>query len=184
MTLPGVAAILFDRDGTLVRDVAYNNDPDLVEPMPTAAAAVELARRSGAKLAVVSNQSGIGRGILSPAEVNAVNARIDRMLGPFDTWCMCPHTPEDLCGCRKPQPGLVTEAAARLGVRPDRTVLVGDIGADMAAAHAAGARAILVPTPVTLEHEIDEAPALAATLLEAVRFALDLEPVLTAESRR
>lgn len=161
-------AVLFDRDGTLVEDVPYNGNPDRVVPMPGARRAVERLRRSGVALAQISNQSGVARGLLTLADVEAVNRRVDELLGPLGPWLVCPHGPGDGCGCRKPAPGLVLAAAAALGVDPAACVVVGDIGADVEAARAVGARAILVPTPVTLATEVDAAPEVAATISEAV----------------
>jgi HAD superfamily hydrolase (TIGR01662 family) len=161
-------AVLFDRDGTLVEDVPYNGDPALVRPKPGARAALELLRRRSIPVAVVSNQSGVGRGLLTPDQVEAVNQRVDELLGPMAAWLVCPHAPEDACRCRKPLPGLVLEAAARLGVPPERCLLVGDIGADMEAAEAAGARGILVPNAATRPEEVAAAPEVAADLETAV----------------
>ncbi|WP_425264263.1 HAD-IIIA family hydrolase [Streptomyces bungoensis] len=144
-----VQAVLFDRDGTLVADVPYNGDPDRVRLLPGAAGAVALARAAGLATAVVSNQSGIGRGLLNAGQVDAVNARADRLLGGLDTWLYCPHAPDAGCPCRKPRPGLILTAAARLGVPPARCLVIGDIAADIEAAHAAGARAVLVPNPAS-----------------------------------
>lgn len=169
---PPVRAVLFDRDGTLVEDVPYNGDPTLVRPMPGAESAIARARAAGARIGVVSNQSGVARGLLTESQVEAVNARVDELLGPFDVWCWCPHGPDDGCGCRKPQPGLVVEACRRLGVAPADAVVIGDIAADVGAAGAAGARAVLVPTPVTLPEEIEAAPEVASDLDDAVRLAL------------
>ncbi|MFC7614894.1 D-glycero-alpha-D-manno-heptose-1,7-bisphosphate 7-phosphatase [Actinokineospora soli] len=169
------AAVLFDRDGTLVRDVPYNGDPDLVEPMPTAREALHEVRLHGLRTGVVSNQSGVARGLLTPAQVEAVNARVEHLLGRFGTWQWCPHGPDDGCRCRKPAPGLVLAACARLSVDPADAVVIGDIGADVEAAAAAGARAVLVPTPRTLRAEIDAAPLVAPTVLDAVRLVLPLE---------
>jgi HAD superfamily hydrolase (TIGR01662 family) len=167
---PGPAkAILFDRDGTLIRDVPYNGDPAKVEPMPGAAEAVRLARAAGLRTGVLSNQSGIARGLLTPEDVELVGKRVEELLGPFDTWQICPHL--DGCACRKPAPGLVHQAARALGVRPEECVVVGDIGADVAAARAAGARSVLVPTPQTRREELLGA-RVARSLTEAVRFAL------------
>ncbi|WP_291041232.1 HAD family hydrolase [Herbiconiux sp.] len=168
-----VRAVLFDRDGTLVVDVPYNGDPALVEPMPGAVEAVGLLRAAGLALGVVSNQSGVGRGLISRRQVEAVNARVDDLLGPFDAWHWCPHTTNVGCRCRKPAPGLVLDAVGALGVRPEETVLIGDIGADMKAAEAAGARAILVPTAVTRAEEIVAAPVVAGDLAEATALVLD-----------
>ncbi|WP_418960808.1 D-glycero-alpha-D-manno-heptose-1,7-bisphosphate 7-phosphatase [Streptomyces tritici] len=165
-------AVLFDRDGTLVVDVPYNGDPDRVVPLPSAAEALDLLRGLGIPVGVVSNQSGVGRGLLTREQVCAVRRRVDRLLGPFDVWAVCPHLLDDGCGCRKPAPGLVLAACERLGARPSRTVVVGDIGSDMAAARAAGAQGVLVPTTVTLPDEIAGAPMTAPDLLAGVRLGL------------
>jgi D-glycero-D-manno-heptose 1,7-bisphosphate phosphatase len=169
------AAVLFDRDGTLVTDVPYNGDPARVEPMPTAREAVDAVRARGVPVGVVSNQSGVARGLLTYRQVEAVRRRVEELLGPFDVWAVCPHGPGDGCGCRKPAPDLVVAACARLGVPAERSVVIGDIGADVAAARAAGARGVLVPTPVTLPEEIEAAETTACDLLAAVRLVLGSE---------
>ncbi|MET9568712.1 HAD-IIIA family hydrolase [Streptomyces virginiae] len=162
-------AVLFDRDGTLVVDVPYNGDPDRVSPMPTARAAVTALRELGVRVGVVSNQSGVARGLLTQEQVVAVRRRVDELFGPFDVWAVCPHGPADGCGCRKPAPGLILAACERLGAAPERTVVVGDIGSDVRAASAAGARGVLVPTPVTRPAEVAAAGETACDLLTAVR---------------
>ena len=160
--------VLFDRDGTLVHDVPYNGDPELVRPVDGAREALDELRIRGVRIGLVSNQSGVGRGLLTLDQVEAVNARLAELLGPFDTVQVCPHTPEDGCGCRKPAPGMVTAACAELGVDPARCLVIGDIGADVGAATAAGAASIMVPTPVTRAQEIAAAPRWAATLTGAI----------------
>ena len=91
--LPGpIRAVLFDRDGTLVHDVPYNGDPERVSTVAGAAQAVQRLREAGLKVGVVTNQSGVGRGMLTPEQVAAVNSRVDELLGPFETWQVCPHT--------------------------------------------------------------------------------------------
>jgi histidinol-phosphate phosphatase family protein len=169
---PSPLAVLFDRDGTLVIDVPYNGDPALVEPMPGAVEAVAAVRAAGLPVGVVSNQSGIARGIVTREQVDAVNARVDALFGGFDTWQICPHGVDDGCACRKPAPGMVLQAAAALGVDPARTVVIGDIGADVGAAHAAGGRAVLVPTPTTRREEVADARSVAPDLSTAVAIAL------------
>jgi histidinol-phosphate phosphatase family protein len=166
------AAVLFDRDGTLIADVPYNGDPALVEPMPGAREAVARLRAVGVPLAIVSNQSGIARGLVQPADVEAIHARMETLLGPLGPLEYCPHGPDDGCACRKPAPGLIERAARRLGVEPRDCVVIGDIGADVEAAHAAGARAVLVPTSRTRSEEIAAAPVHARSLLEAVEGVL------------
>ncbi|WP_165986846.1 HAD-IIIA family hydrolase [Streptomyces sp. YIM 98790] len=165
-------AVLFDRDGTLVEDVPYNGAPERVRPVPGVRAALDMLRGRGIAIGVVSNQSGIARGLVSRERLTAVQRRVEELLGPFAVWAVCPHGPEEGCGCRKPAPGLVHAACARLGVRPEHTVVIGDIGADVRAARAAGARGVLVPTPVTLPREIAEAPETAPTVHAAVRALL------------
>ncbi|TKG71561.1 HAD-IIIA family hydrolase [Prauserella endophytica] len=170
-------AVLFDRDDTLIEDVPYLADPEQVRPMPGARAALGALRDAGVLLGVVSNQSGIGRGYFTDDEVRRVNARVDELLGPFQTWQWCPHGPDDACACRKPQPGLVLRAAEALGVDVSRCVVVGDIGADVEAATAAGAKGILVPTPRTLPGEVEHArreAAVAPDLTSAVRLAMEV----------
>ena len=161
-------AVLLDRDGTLVHDIPYNGDPDAVAPLPGAAAALDRLRAAGCRLAVVSNQSGIARGLLDEAQVRAVNARLDALLGPFDEVLVCPHDDGAGCRCRKPRPGLLLEALRRLGAPPARAAMIGDIGRDVDAARAAGVRPILVPTPVTLPAEVAAAPEVATSLADAV----------------
>lgn len=164
--------VLLDRDGTLVEDVPYNGDPEQVRPLPGVREALDRLRREGVRLAVVSNQSGIGRGLLTAEQVEAVNDQVAELLGPFEGVYVCPHTPDDGCACRKPAPGLVKQALADTGVSPERTLMVGDIGADLGAAEAAGVTGVLVPTPVTRREEVDAAPRVAQTLTEVVDLAL------------
>ncbi|GAA4426739.1 HAD-IIIA family hydrolase [Georgenia halophila] len=170
---PPVRAVLLDRDGTLVEDVPYNGDPEQVRPVPGALAAVDRLRRAGLKVGIVSNQSGIARGLVTPDEVAAVNARVEARIGPFETWQVCPHGHDDGCTCRKPAPGLVLAGAAALGVTPAECAVVGDIGSDIAAAAAAGARAVLVPTPQTRPEEVEHAAA-TADVAPDLAFAVDL----------
>lgn len=165
-----VRAVLFDRDGTLVVDVPYNGDPDLVTVRPGAREAVAAARSRGLWTGVVTNQSGIARGLLTSEEAASVNRRVDELFGSFDVWGVCPHAPGEGCRCRKPAPGLVNDAAAQLGIRPDEIVVVGDRSADLGAARAAGAVGVLVPSVATevgtqaeadhLVMHLDELPAL------------------------
>ncbi|NQX06275.1 HAD family hydrolase [Rathayibacter sp. VKM Ac-2856] len=149
--------------------------------MPTALDAVERAREAGLALGVVTNQSGIARGIIDRAQADAVNRRVDELFGGFDSWQLCPHGPEDGCDCRKPAPGMVLAAAEALGLPADSLAVIGDIGADVGAAAAAGARGVLVPTPITRAEEVAAAPLRAATLLEAVELLLAMQPDEDAE---
>ncbi|MFS0706471.1 D-glycero-alpha-D-manno-heptose-1,7-bisphosphate 7-phosphatase [Cellulomonas sp. 179-A 9B4 NHS] len=169
---PPVRAVLLDRDGTLVHDVPYNGDPAQVRPVDGARELLDALRAAGIRVGLVSNQSGIGRGLLTRGQVDAVNARLAELVGPFDTVQVCPHTADDGCTCRKPGPGMVLAAARELGLAPWECAVVGDIGADVGAALAAGARTVLVPTPVTRPEEVADAPVVAPDLRTALALLL------------
>ncbi len=139
--------MLFDRDETLVADVPFNGDPERVEVLPEMRALLDELRVAGLKLAVVSNQSGVGRGFITSAQVDAVNERIDELLGPFDGFFVCPHAPEDDCECRKPKPKLILDAAHALEVEPAECLVVGDRESDVEAARNAGAVPLKVDGP-------------------------------------
>ncbi|MET9765345.1 HAD family hydrolase [Streptomyces sp. NPDC006372] len=171
-----VKAVLFDRDGTLVEDVPYNADPDRVRPVEGAREALAVLRARGIRTGVVTNQSGVARGLLTEAEVRRVNHRVDELLGPFDVFAMCPHGPDEGCHCRKPQPGMVLWAAGRICTHPADLVVIGDIGADVEAARRAGAHGILVPTAQTRPEETAHADHVAPDLPTAVRAVLNGPP--------
>ncbi|MDV7351655.1 HAD-IIIA family hydrolase [Rhodococcus oxybenzonivorans] len=169
------AAVLFDRDDTIIVDVPYLSDPDLVRPVPGAVELLGRLRAHGVPIGVISNQSGVAKGLISPERLAAVNSRVEEVLGPFDTWQVCPHDAADGCECRKPHPTMVRRAAEELGVDVRRCVLIGDTGADVDAALTAGARAVLVPTTRTLPEEVAAAhrkAAVAPTLVAAVALAM------------
>ncbi|OBA62463.1 HAD family hydrolase [Mycobacterium sp. 1100029.7] len=168
-------AVLLDRDDTIIVDRPYLNDPAGVRPTRGAVRALRRLRRRGLLLAVVTNQSGVARGLISPEQLVEVNTRVDEVLGPFDSWQVCVHGEGDECRCRKPQPGMVLAAAAALSVPPARCVVIGDTGGDVQAALAAEADAVLVPTPRTLPVEIvhaRERARVAETLDDAVSLVL------------
>jgi histidinol-phosphate phosphatase family protein len=150
-----VRAVLFDRDETIVVDVPFNGDPDRVQPAPNARALLDRLRAAGLRLAVVSNQSGIGRGFITAEQVDAVNRRIDELLGPFAGFFVCPHAPEENCECRKPKPKLILDAARALGVDPACCVVVGDRESDVEAARKAGAVPLKIEGPGGLARAVE-----------------------------
>jgi histidinol-phosphate phosphatase family protein len=152
--------------------VPYNGDPARVTPVDGAREALDRLRREGVRVALVTNQSGVARGLISAEQVRAVNDRVAELLGPFDGVYVCPHGPDDGCECRKPAPGLVKQALAEAGVAPARAVMIGDIGSDLAAAGAAGVAGVLVPTRQTLPDEVAAAETVATTLPAAVDVVL------------
>jgi len=164
----GARGVLFDRDGTLIADVPFNADPRLVVPMPHARTALDRLRQASIATAVVTNQPGLAIGRLRQRDVAAINARMQALLGPVGPILMCAHAEFHGCECRKPAPGLILAASKLLGLPVEDCVVIGDIGSDIAAARAAGARAVLVATPVTLPEEIAAAPFVAKNLSHAV----------------
>jgi D-glycero-D-manno-heptose 1,7-bisphosphate phosphatase len=141
-------AVAFDRDGTLVADVPYNGDPSLVEPLPGAVESIHLLRDTlHLPLGVLTNQSGIARGLISRAQVDAVNHQVDALFGGFDGWWVCPHIAEDGCDCRKPLPGMALEMAKRFGVTVEGLLIVGDRKADLELARSIEAVGVLVMSP-------------------------------------
>lgn len=141
MTAGPRRALFVDRDGTLIVDVGYPRDPARVEPLP---GAIDALRELGAHFAVViiSNQSGIGRGLITEAEARAVHDRVVELFGRagvgFAAAYYCPHAPDAGCPCRKPAPGLLLDATRDLGLDLARSIMIGDKPSDVAAGRAAG----------------------------------------------
>jgi histidinol-phosphate phosphatase family protein len=140
----GCRALFLDRDGTLIEDPGYIADPDEVRLIPGVTAALGRFRAAGYALVVVTNQSGIGRGLYSWAEFDAVAARIEALFAAdgvvFDAVLACGHSPETdpPCDWRKPAPGMIREAATLLSLDLSRSLLAGDKLSDLEAAAAAG----------------------------------------------
>lgn len=153
--LVGITVFL-DRDGTLNRDTGYVKTPDELDLFPNVAAAVARLKRAGARLVVVTNQSGIARGFITADGLEAVHAALREKLAEggasLDAIYFCPHHPEEGCICRKPQTAMVDRAAAQLGLDPSGYYLIGDQRRDMDLARRIGARSILVTTgPTSLD---------------------------------
>lgn len=146
---------MFDRDGTIVHDVPYNGNPELVDPVPRAKELLDALRARGIRVGVLSNQSGIGRGMITHEQMQAVNDRVDDLLGPFDGWYVCPHAPEEDCECRKPKPKLVLDAARDWGLEPSQIVVIGDKTSDVEVARNAGATGVLVGKGVAFAEAVE-----------------------------
>ncbi len=148
-------ALFLDRDGTINVDTIHVSRPDTVRLIPGAAAAIARVNAAGIPVIVVSNQSGIGRGLFTIEEYEQVRARIDELLSAAGahvlTTYYCPHTPdaEPPCECRKPGPGLYRQAAAEHGIDLARSWYVGDRLRDIQPAKTFGGRGILVPRDTT-----------------------------------
>lgn len=143
-------AVFLDRDGTLIEDLPYLRDPALVRPLPGAAEAVALLNEAGYLAIVVTNQSGIARGLLSAEDYARTEHRVDELLAEhgarLDAHYFCPHLPEidGPCDCRKPGPLLYRKAADRFGIDLGASWWVGDRLRDVEPAQLFGGRGILV----------------------------------------
>ncbi len=143
-------AVFIDRDGTFVDDPGYLRDPALVRLLPGAAEAFARLARTGFELVVVTNQSGIGRGIISPTELDSIHGEIERQIdlppGTAIHWYFCPHHPDAGCSCRKPGTALHRLAAADLDLTMTGSWCIGDRISDLAPARELGISGILVLT--------------------------------------
>jgi D-glycero-D-manno-heptose 1,7-bisphosphate phosphatase len=151
------AAVFLDRDGTLIEDVGYLDDPRRVAFYPWSVDAVRALNRAGLRVVLTTNQSGIARGYLSEATLRDVHAHVASVLAAggarIDAYYYCPHHPDGTvegygvrCDCRKPATGMIDRAIRELGVDPRRSVVVGDKWLDIGMARNAGARGVLVRT--------------------------------------
>jgi histidinol-phosphate phosphatase family protein len=139
-------ALFLDRDGTLIVDVGYPRDPERVELLDGVVDALRALQRDYA-LVIISNQSGIGRGLIREDEAIAVHERvIERFRAAGVTFAgayYCPHAPDDRCRCRKPAPGLLEDAARELDLDLGRSIMIGDKPSDLVAGRAAGCRYVV-----------------------------------------
>jgi len=143
--------LILDRDGVINQDSeAFIKSPEEWVPLPGSLEAIARANQKGYRVVVISNQSGLARGLFDIGILNRIHAKMlqqtARFGGRIDAIFYCPHGPEDNCACRKPKPGLLTGLAQRLGADLARATLVGDRESDLDAAAAVGAERILVRT--------------------------------------
>ncbi len=173
MTAPPRAAAFLDRDGTIVEDVHYLSRPEQLALLPDAVRAMRRLNDAGVPIVVVTNQSGIARGLLSEGDYAAVARRLDAMLADEGVRVAathhCPHHPDHTgpCACRKPGVLLYERAAAELSLDPTRSLFAGDRWRDVAPALRLGGTGVLVPRPDTPADEIERARR-AATVAESL----------------
>jgi len=169
-------AIFLDRDGVIIKEKNFQIDPDGIEYFPETIAALEKINDAFLKV-VISNQSGVARGLFSAEDVEIFNEVLSKKLSEngiaVDGWYFCPHGPDDDCKCRKPQPGMILTAAVELNIDLENSWIIGDKSSDIAAGRSAGVRAILVKTGYGgNEDNVSEAAPIyiANDILEAINY--------------
>jgi len=178
------AAVFLDRDGTINEEVSFLSRMEQLKLFPQTSEAIRLVNAAGMKAVVVTNQSGIARGYFTEAFVRSVHERINELLradGAFiDGFYVCPHHPvygngiyKQDCGCRKPKPGLLLQAASEMDIDLSRSYMVGDMLKDIEAGKRAGAKGVLVRTGYGVNIVRTDMPAfIAEDVLEAVQWIL------------
>lgn len=148
MHLSGRRAVFLDRDGTIIYDPGYLRDPDEVRLLPQAGPSLARLQSYGLLLILASNQSAVGRGMLSTKQLGLIQERLEQCLAEygvhFDGVFYCPHAPWERCLCRKPLPGLFLQAVETLGVDLKTSYMVGDKTSDVEAGKAVSCRTILL----------------------------------------
>ncbi len=159
LPLHGVTVFL-DRDGTTNRDTGYIKSPEELQIFPGAVEAVARLKQAGARVVMVTNQSGVGRGLFSIETLGAIHARLRAVFeaggAPFDGLYYCPHHPDDGCACRKPGTVMIERAVADLGLDLSRAYVVGDQRRDIDLARRIGAKGLLVTTGPTSVQALEE----------------------------
>jgi D-glycero-D-manno-heptose 1,7-bisphosphate phosphatase len=171
----GQKAIFFDRDGTLMKDVGYCCQPEDVELLEGVRILLPKLKAAGFKIVIVTNQSGIGRGYFTEEDFWSVQRELETQLGPcvIDATYFCADTPQNESDRRKPNPGMLLEAAKDLGIDLERSYMVGDKPSDALAGIRAGLRAtILFNTDAARGSMESGATLIAKDFTEAVEFIL------------
>lgn len=166
-------AVFLDRDGTLIEEVNYLSRVEDLRLFPFTGEAVKLLKESGFLVIVITNQSGIGRGIYTEASMHSIHAQMQAELaGAIDGFYFCPHLPCDGCSCRKPNPGMIDAARVDFEIDMANSWIVGDKKIDVETGHRAGLRNALVLTGYGQQHHVslDHVPdTVCEDLLAAVR---------------
>jgi D-glycero-D-manno-heptose 1,7-bisphosphate phosphatase len=162
-------AVFLDRDGTLIRNVDYINDPGRVEIFPDVPEALRRLKAAGFRIVIITNQSGFARGRVTQEQYEAVQARTIALAGPeiIDATYMCP----DFGPRRKPSPAMILEAARDLNLDPSRSYMIGDKASDILCGQNAGTKTIFIQTGYAIDAPC--APDfIAANMTEAAEWIL------------
>jgi D-glycero-D-manno-heptose 1,7-bisphosphate phosphatase len=173
-------AVFLDRDGTIIVDKCYLNDPDQIEYFPGVFDALKALSDKGYKLFIVTNQSGIARGIVDPKNLEEIHRRIANAYAEygvkFDAFYSAPYSVESNHFERKPNPGMLEKGAKEHSVDLSQSWMVGDRMTDVEAGHRAGAKSILLEGVETPEDSSFEAPtAFVKDLVAAVDFIIKFD---------
>jgi D-glycero-D-manno-heptose 1,7-bisphosphate phosphatase len=164
---------VLDRDGTIIVDRGYLNDPNQLEFLPGAVEGLRLLHEQGFRLIVITNQSVIGRGHLSTEGLHKIHEHLDRMIAAvgarIEAYYFCPHMPNAGCACRKPSPGLLTRAARELGFEVSSAIVVGDKTSDIELGQKAGIPAILISQDACAQTASSAADFVVGDLAAAAR---------------
>jgi D-glycero-D-manno-heptose 1,7-bisphosphate phosphatase len=170
------SAVFVDRDGTIMHDADYCSDPKQVQIFPGVTDALRRLKSKGFKLIIITNQSGIGRGLITMEQYRAVEAKVLRELGLdlIETTYFCPDVPGQHSSCRKPAPGMILQAAREHGVDLSRSFFIGDKEIDAECGHNAGVRTIRVQTGFQRDTTSTIADWVAPDLVAAAKIIVDL----------
>jgi D-glycero-D-manno-heptose 1,7-bisphosphate phosphatase len=186
-------AVFLDRDGTLIEEVGYLDRLERLKLFPDSAKAIRLINSSGMKAVVATNQSGVARGYFTEAVVEMLHHHLQNLLqaegAQIDRFYYCPHHPTEglgsyrtLCACRKPEAGMIRQAAEEMNLDLSRSYLIGDMPTDIEAASKAGIKSVLIRNNGSPGHPPEIIPQgrnsrsepdwVAASLLDAVHWIL------------
>ncbi len=172
-------AVFLDRDGTLVEEVNFLSRVEDLRLFPFTVKAVELLKRNGFTIIVITNQSGINRKIFTESDMRAVHAEIQKQLGNLiDAFYFCPHLPDENCACRKPRTQMIERARADFSIDLEKSWMIGDKLLDIETGFNAGTKTALVLTGYgkTQIGNLERKPDLIAeNLLEAVNLIVNCE---------
>lgn len=182
----GDKAIFLDRDGTIIEDVGYLNNPQDIKFIPGSIEAIKKLNEAGYKVIIITNQAGVARGLIIENMLQTLDKTIQKELlnggAQIDAIYYCPHHAEhghypykQECGCRKPEPGMILKAAKDHNIDLSQSWMIGDKKSDIEAGQAAGTKTILVLTGQGKEHKdklAKQTEHLAENLLEAAKIIL------------
>jgi D-glycero-D-manno-heptose 1,7-bisphosphate phosphatase len=179
-------AVFLDRDGTVIEDIGYLSETSRIRILPGAAEAIRLLNDNGFKVIIVTNQAGVARGYFTESRANEINEKLRQLLAGqgsiVEKIYHCPHHIDGIvekykreCNCRKPNPGMIQQAARELDIDINNSFMIGDKSSDIVAGRRAGCRTIVIEGGIDY-HELEVLPQpadhIATDLLEAVKWLL------------